>query len=89
LFAALAAGPVKSSHLAADATPAYLRLLAMGERIVEVCTICHRELADDDHKVSEHGDGWAHDECIANDDRAVRDESSRLRNDDPAKRIPG
>jgi hypothetical protein len=46
----------------------------MGERIVEVCTICHRELTDDDHKVSEHGDGWAHDECIADKDRASRDE---------------
>lgn len=43
--------------------------MGMEERLVEVCTICQRELADDDHKVSEHEDGWAHDECIANRDR--------------------
>jgi hypothetical protein len=29
------------------------------------CTICGGELAPDDHKTSEHGDGYAHDACIA------------------------
>lgn len=39
----------------------------MPERTVEVCAICDRELTHDDHKVTEYGDGWAHDECIAAD----------------------
>lgn len=50
----------------------------MPERTVEICTICHRELADDDHKVSEHGDGWAHDECIADERSAPRNEFPQL-----------
>lgn len=29
------------------------------------CVVCGLELLDDDHKTSEHGDGHAHDECIA------------------------
>ena len=37
----------------------------MPERIVETCVICGAELSHDDHKASEHEDGWAHDDCLA------------------------
>jgi hypothetical protein len=51
----------------------------MPESRVETCTICGSELSPDDHKVSDHGDGWAHDECFAleQEDPAPSDDCPR------------
>ncbi len=44
----------------------------MPERVVETCVICGAELSHDDHKASEHGEDWAHDECLALEEESRR-----------------